>query len=303
MSSIPVITTGSWAENIRDVHGDIGRAWLENLPATITICAEKWSLQIHPPFPALNYNYVTPAVTENGTPVVLKAGVPHQEFTSEVEALTVFSGKGMTKLLQADLENGVMLIERLQPGTFLSDLSNDEEITHRAISVMQKLHMPAPAKHTFTGVSSWADRAFSKTPTTRLPHHLVDLARTLFRELAAPQNESTLIHGDFHPQNILSSQRDAWLAIDPKGIVGDRLYDAAVFICQPPRQPTDLDQKHFLARRIDQIAERLRVDHLLITKWCLAHSGLSGCWSAESHGERWKPALARAAVLESLLKR
>ena len=302
MSLIPVTTTGLWTDNIKDIHGNAGRAWLKKLPATIAECAEKWSLIILPPFEELSYNYVTPAVTANGTPVVIKAGVPHTEFTSEVEALTAFTGKGISQLLEADTNMGVMLIERLQPGAFLSDLKDDEDITRNAVSVMQKLHTTAPAEHSFTRVSNWADRALGEIKTDLLPRHLIDVARSLFTELLGSQDEKTLIHGDFHPQNILSSKREAWLAIDPKGVVGDPLYDVAVFICQPPRQPTELDQKQFLARRIDQIAGQLGVDRQLITQWCLAHSVLSGCWSAESHGERWKPAFARAGILESLLK-
>lgn len=298
---ISVKTTGAWADNIKDIHGDVGRTWLKKLPATIETYAKKWALTIQPPFAELNYNYVTPAVTANGIPVVLKAGVPHREFISEVEALRAFAGQGISNLLKADTDMGVLLIKRLQPGTFLSDLNNDEEITRIALSVMQKLHTPAAPKHPFTRVSSWADRALKNREASPLPNDLVKTAQSIFAELAVPRNETILIHGDFHPQNILSSQRESWLAIDPKGIVGDPLYDAAVFICQPPRQPTDLDQKQFLVRRIDQIAEQLEVDRQLIIRWSLAHSVMSGCWSAESHGDRWKPAFTRARIFESLL--
>src|SRR5690606_5083906 len=128
--------------------------------------------------------------------------------------LRTFKGRGITKLLDADLDLGVLLVERLDPGTFLSDLSDDQEITREAIAVMQKLHTPAPAKHSFTGVSTWAERALDKATTALLPGHLVNVARNIFAELTNPQNETTLIHGDFHPQNILSSQRESWLAID-----------------------------------------------------------------------------------------
>ncbi len=305
-----VITTGKLVDNIIDVHDDIGRKWLEQLPGIIAKCADKWSLDILPPFEELTYNYVTPATTAEGIPIVIKAGVPNKELINEIEALRAFDGNGISQLIDADTELGVMLLERLQPGTFLSDLDDDEEITRCAVSVMQKLCTPAPSNHHFKSVSDWVSRSFSEIRTDlkesyrSLPRDLIDKAQSLFKELTNPLNEKTLIHGDFHPQNILRSQRAPWLAIDPKGIVGDPLYDIAVFVCQPPRQPTKLDQKQFLARRIDQLAEELSVDRQLITKWCLAHSVLSGCWASEDHGsDRWKPAFERARLLNFLLKK
>lgn len=304
-----VITTGAWADNIIDVHGEVGRDWLDQLSGTISACADKWSLEFLPPFKELNYNYVTPATTAEGMPVVLKSGVPSEELTSEIEALREFDGNGSSRLLAADTDLGVMLLERLQPGTFLSDIDDDDEITSSAVSVMHKLCAPAPTDHHFTLVSDWVKSTFRKVQAHfgqdygPLPCDMIDTAQNLFAEILDPLKEQTLIHGDFHPQNILRSERDSWLTIDPKGVVGDPLYDAAVFVCEPPRQPTELDQKQFLARRIDQLAEALAVDRRIIAKWCLSHSVLSGCWALGDHGDGWKPAFARARVLESLQNR
>ncbi len=302
-----MITTGKWADNIINVHGELGRNWLDRLTGMLSACEDKWSLEILPPFEELNYNYVTPAITAEGISAVLKAGVPSEELTSEIEALRVFDGNGISRLLTADTDWGVMLLERLQPGNFLSDRDDDEEITRCAVSVMQRLCTPAPTDHNFTKVSDWAQSTFDKVRDHfgqdygPLPSDMIDTVQNLFAEIIDPLNEKTLIHGDFHPQNILRSERDDWLAIDPKGVVGDPLYDAAVIVCEPPRRPTRLDQKQFLARRIDQLAEEFKVDRQLITQWCLSHSVLSGCWALGDHGDRWKPAFARASVLESIL--
>ena len=39
-----------------------------------------------------------------------------------------------------------------------------------------------------------------------------------------------LIHGDLHHRNILSADREPWLAVDPKGLIGDPAYDAVTFL-------------------------------------------------------------------------
>jgi streptomycin 6-kinase len=47
----------------------------------------------------------------------------------------------------------------------------------------------------------------------------------LFRELAASAGRQVLLCTDLHAENILSSQREPWLVIDPKPYVGDPAYD------------------------------------------------------------------------------
>lgn len=303
----PEDSAREWTDNILDVHGKAGRVWLTQLPDTLAICTEKWNLELLAPFGELNYNFVAPGVTRDGESVILKAGVPGSEINSEIAAIEAFEGSGMARLIQADPVLGVMLLERLQPGTFLSDLDNDEAITHNAISVLRKLNRPAPDNYAFITVSEWADRSFGTTrvePSRNygpLPHDLIETARQLFSELATSPDREILIHGDFHPQNILRSERDDWLAIDPKGVVGDSLFDVAVFICEGPRRPTDLSRKAFLVRRIDQVAAELGEDRDLIVRWCLAHRVLSGCWSYQDHGDGWQAAFSDAELLKDLI--
>ncbi|KJS51935.1 kinase, partial [Streptomyces rubellomurinus subsp. indigoferus] len=45
-----------------------------------------------------------------------------------------------------------------------------------------------------------------------------------------PRQPDTLVHGDLHARNILRSDREPWLAVDPKGYVGDPAYDAGTLL-------------------------------------------------------------------------
>lgn len=91
------------------------------------------------------------------------------------------------------------------------------------------------------------------------------------------------------------------MAIDPKGVTGDPLYDVACFAGSSPHTLPDADQKPFLARRVDQLAEELGLDRRLIARWGLAQCVLSGWWSFEDHGGGWEWAFERAKMFESLL--
>ena len=74
-----------------EIYEDEGVAWLERLPMLIDDCAQRWSLTVGPPY-TLSYNYVAPATRADGTPVVLKVGVPQGEPIDQIAALR-FDGR------------------------------------------------------------------------------------------------------------------------------------------------------------------------------------------------------------------
>ena len=296
------------ARKVIDVHGAAGVEWLDRLPAIIAGCAQRWSLTILPPFEDLSYNYVTPALREDGTPVVLKAGVPHRELLGEMEALRVFSGEGAVRLLEADPDQGVLLLGRVAPGTPLSDLADDRQVTQIAADVLRRLWKPAQPERPFIMVARWAkglERLHARFDGGYgpFPPVLVDRAERLFTDLLNSDSEMVLLHGDIHPANILKSERDGWLAIDPKGVVGDRLYDVATFLNGLSRWRRESRTQDDLERQVNQVVETFGVDREQVLGWGLAQIVLSGWWSYEDHGRGWEPAFALAELYASLLYR
>src|SRR5205823_11038591 len=112
-----------------DVYGEAGACWLSNLPAIVAEFAERWSLTLESLIEPLSYNYVLRARQSDGTPVVLEAGFPHPELLSEIDALRWYDGRGSARLLDCDRGQGIMLLERLEPGTPLASLADDEQAT------------------------------------------------------------------------------------------------------------------------------------------------------------------------------
>jgi hypothetical protein len=84
------------------MNGEAGRAWIEALSAMLETYAQRWSLTLQPPF-ELSYNYVAPALRADGTEAVLKLGFPHRELLSEMHALQHFAGRGIVRMLEADI--------------------------------------------------------------------------------------------------------------------------------------------------------------------------------------------------------
>jgi len=263
---------------------------------TIAHCEQQWNIQVSNPFPDLSYNYVAPARQENGNDCVLKIN-QYPDFYREIAALRHYNGDGMVKLIAADVEWGAILLERAQPGTPLVTLypQSDDEATRIAAALMQQLWKPITPAHPFPTVADWGD-GFARLRhehgggTGILPADLFARAEGLFAELNASMKTAVLLHGDLHHYNIVAGERQAWLAIDPRGLVGEPAYEVGALL----RNPLDSsDWPHLrpqLQRRLDILAETLELDRQRLQGWGMAQAVLAACWEMEDgthNSEHW----------------
>jgi streptomycin 6-kinase len=288
------------------MRGAAGAGWLNRLPVLIAECEELWSLEVGPPFPELSFNYVAPALRADGASAVLKLSFPEDPgFEREAEALRLFDGCGTTRLLELDRDRGVMLLERLDPGVPLTAVRDDEEATSIAANVLRRLWRPVPQDHPFPLVSDWARgldrlrRSFGGG-TGPMPAALVEEAEGLFAELLASQGEPVMLHGDLHHHNVLTAQREPWLAIDPKGVVGEPAYDTAALLHNPVELLERPRPGKVLEQRIDLLSEELGLDPERVRGWGVAQAVLAAYWGLEDSGSVWEEALAFAELLSAI---
>jgi streptomycin 6-kinase len=293
----------NFARAMAEVHGAEGVAWVGRLPALVAECKRRWSITVGPPFEPLSYNYVALAERADGTRAVLKVGFPCGELMSEIEALRLCDGRGAVRLLEFDREPAALLLERLEPGTPLASVADDEEATAIAVQVMRQFWRTVPPEHPFRSLADWTAglrrlRARFGGGTGPFPAARVEEAEALFAELLGSMAEPVLLHGDLHHENILAARRHPWLVIDPKGIVGEPAYETSTFLLN--RVPDGPEAGRVLARRMDQLAEALEVDRGRIHGWAVAQAVLSAWWSFEDHGHGWEREIATADLLASL---
>jgi streptomycin 6-kinase len=285
------------SQNVLHYFGEQGRDWLRDLPNVIDEAAERWSLKLGRPFPNLSINFVTPVTRADGAEAVLKAGVPNREIFTEVNALKLFDGKGAVRLLEADPGKGIMLLERLLPGTPVSELGDDIQAVEIAAGVLRQLEREVPAGQPFPTLQDWFAglakvRARFQGGTGPLPAKLVDLAEKFSAELLASSEERVLLHGDLHHENIISSSRGPWLAIDPKGVVGEQAYEVCAFLRNPmPELLTGMDTKRVLTRRVDQFSELLGFERERLIRWGLSEAVLSASWDIDDETQSWESAI------------
>jgi streptomycin 6-kinase len=101
------------------------------------------------------------------------------------------------------------------------------------------------------------------------------------RALLDDQREVKVLHGDLHHGNVLDFGARGWLAIDPKGLIGERGFDFANIFTNPdlddPSRPVATKPGYF-ARRIEIVASAAGLSRKRLLYWILAWTGLSAAW-------------------------
>jgi len=242
-------------------------AWLANLPSLLDELTTRWSLHIGQPFDhAGTCSWVAPATLADGQPAVLKLAMPHMEGRDEIAGLRFWRGEGIVTLLEADEESGSMLLERCLPGTELR--SEPEPKQDEIIAGLLKRIWPASshpnALSAFRPLSEMI--AYWRRETLEQRHlwpdeGLVHEGLRVLEELARPAPTDVLLVTDLHAANVLRSQREPWLVIDPKPFIGDRAYDPVQHLinCETRLLNDPVGLIHRLADLTDVDPERLRL--------------------------------------------
>jgi streptomycin 6-kinase len=113
----------------------------------------------------------------------------------------------------------------------------------------------------------------------------VDAAVATARELGRAQPDF-LIHGDLHPGNILRADREPWLAVDPKGYVGDPAYDAGTLLKSRALALLAADDlPKAVHRALDVFADAAELDPARVRRWAQFHAVQAAFWGRR-HGFR-----------------
>jgi streptomycin 6-kinase len=210
--------------------------------------AEEWELALGEPYvPGAASEHVVRVELADGTPAVLKIGIPHRESEQEADALERWDGDGAVRLLRRDDARNALLLERCEPGTFLSEGADDP--LGVLIDLLPRLWKDASGFHTLADEVEWWG----------LGDPLADLAA----ELTATQGELVLVHQDLHANNVLAAEREPWLVIDPKPLAAEREFAVAPLV----RGAELGHSKREVLHRLDRLCAELGLDRERACGW------------------------------------
>lgn len=251
-----------------------GAEWLERLPRLAAECAEEWSLELGEPFPGGNVSLTLEATRADGTPAVLKLNFPERESAHESHALELWKGRGAVRLLETDAARSALLLERALPGDPLWGVADDEEATRFAATALQRIWQPPPAAHPFRILAheaeEWMGRLRRDWEALGRPfeERLVQAGEDAARDLSPTQPELVVCHQDFQGSNVLRAEREPWLAIDPKPIVGEPAFDVASLLRD---RRWDI-RANVIRRRLDQLVAELGLERERMRGWAIVHA-------------------------------
>lgn len=215
--------------------------------------------------------------------VVLKITKQARDESHSGKVLRAFVGDGAVRVYQS--ETGAVLLERLEPGEQLVELvkrGEDEEATRILARVIEKLaHHEAPIES--PTIADWG-RGFDRyleSGDWQIPLELVHEARELFKDLASSQRTTMLLHGDLQHYNVLFDNERGWVAIDPKGVVGELEYEIGAILRNPVELPEFYINPRIINRRLQTLTELLHLDHSRTLNWSFAQAVLSAIWDVE----------------------
>ncbi|MBI2267684.1 MAG: hypothetical protein HYU64_21380 [Armatimonadetes bacterium] len=269
--------------------GDLGPAWVRELPLFFTRCQDKWRLSECRFIDDLSINLVCYAKSEQYGEVVLKIQGPHAERSTEIVALQLYNGRHSCRLHAVDTSIPAMLLERILPGSCLKSLEDKDKQLEIGISMISDLPIPLKADNGLPNYSTWLDNATTRMYREFKPDStmksLLTIARGYYEDIEPQREPLALLHGDLHHENILRRGDRDWVAIDPQGVVGAAFLEAGRFLQNhviPEEEPIRLDET---AAAIAAVAKGLRKPWHRIAKTLFILHLLSLCWNCEMRQE------------------
>ena len=252
--------------------------WLERVPELVAECVEEWELELGEPYEAGAAGYAIRAGLTDGTPAVLKLIYPHREAEHEADALELFDGNGAVRLLARDDARSAMLLERCEPGTALAESGGETGLDVLVELLPRQWVRAGEPFHTLAEEAAWwiDDLPEQWEQSGRaIERRLVDAAVDALRSLSESQGEQVLLNQDLHGDNVLAAEREPWLVIDPKPLVGEREFAVAPIVRSFELGPSKTDVLY----RLDRLTSELALDRERARGWTI---GQTMAWAFDS---------------------
>jgi len=257
---------------------------------------KRWGLTpTGPSFTTLLGSRLMPVVRD-GAPAMLKIAA-HEEERNGARLMAWYAGQGAARVLA--IEHEALLLERLTGTRSLADMARsgkDDEATRILCEAAAGLHAARsePPPPTLVPIDRWF-RALE--PAAAQHGGTFAKSAAAARHLLGTPRDVVVLHGDFHHDNVLDGGARGWLAIDPKGVFGERGFEFANLFRNPSAEIALTPGR--MRRQARIVAEHAKLDPARLMQWILAYAGLGAAWSISSgHDPTSGLAIAELAAAE-----
>ena len=212
--------------------------------------------------------------------------------------LNEYSGTRFCEVYEADIENGAQLLERIVPGTELKAIPTLDERLTVFCDTWRNLHILSANKKTYQTYMDWVNE-ITQSMRERNDHSTLCekmvKAEQICLELCKTYTSEMLLHGDLHHHNILLNEYGCWRIIDPKGVVGDPVFDIPRFILNEFGDAPDHAKLVYIIRTL---SKELGVPEIDLKRLLYVETCMGQCWCL-NNGET--PSLNEVLFAEQLM--
>ncbi len=216
-----------------------------------------------------------PVRTPAGPAMLKVSHAPEEQRGYDV--LTWWRGEGAALVFKR--AGPALLMERADSVRSLITMSQDgcdDEASRILCQVAQRLHRAHRGAALPAALEPLPERFEALRQSTS---DLLAPARSAMHALLAAPRDGVVLHGDIHHANVLDFGARGWLAIDPKGLLGESGFDLANLFCNPDATIALCPAR--FQRRVEVVSATADIDRQRLLQWILAWSGLSAAWHLE----------------------
>lgn len=271
-----------------EIAGRFGEGFLSKATNDLETYAGRWELSQMELIPSFSANVLFRCRSRTHGDAVLKIGPlpPEGTIPAEYDALRQFGGGGgrICRVYEADPARGVLLLERMQPGTSLREEPSLEKRLAVFSELFAGMHRPPERRDRFPTYTGWvvriAEYMEKRDDCAALAKHMRH-AREMHLRLAARYPRKLLLHGDFHHDNILLGADGRYRVIDPKGVTGDPVFDVPRFLLNEFGESPDSELLKKMLRIFAVLEQSLRIPGDVLRQCLYVETAMGACWMAE----------------------
>jgi streptomycin 6-kinase len=267
-----------------------GQPFFEKVLRNIEVYSDRWKLNILNLVDYYSINCIFICYSELYGDAVLKiCNNSGGEVLSEYNSLREYNGRRFCKVFACDIENSVILIERVIPGIQLKDEKSLEKRLSVFSSLYNGLHIEPANAGLYPTYVEWVC-SITEYMSRRGDHKELYLhmqkAKDICLSASALYSKKMLLHGDFHYDNILLNSNDEYTIIDPKGVIGDPVFDVPRYIlneyCDEDIEISFKQRFNKINKVIDYFEKSLNIPSKILKQCLYIEMAMSACWEVES---------------------
>lgn len=257
----------NFRKNVINRYNKKGKEWLENLDNIVNKYVTKFGLENIKIIEELSMNLVLFAKSKKYGDIVLKINTPGKTAIREINIMKQYHIKNMVKCYYTNVNDKVLILERIIPGYSLDNVENKSERVKLFCDVLNKYSILNDGKNKFPTYEEKLKDLLKYVSDNKSKYidieNLIEKMKNLYAEIQKMNLDKYILHFDLNHRNILKSEND-WKVIDPQGVIGEKIIDTAQFI-RGEIQMSNADMSEFY-QIVSLISEELGEDKNLVLK-------------------------------------